>query len=388
MTLKRRICVITGTRAEYGILFPLLKIFKNHPSVELQLVVTGSHLSPVHGNTYREIEQDGFYISKKIDLKLDLDSNAACVKAAGLAMLGFADAFADLNPEIVVALGDRYEMHSAVTSCALMNIPVCHIAGGEITEGAFDDALRHSISKMASLHFTTHDAYSSRLRQMGAAPNSIIKTGSLAIDNIRNETMLALDQLEGKLSAKLSQPFLMLTFHPETRSQSSPLVALEEILSALDARPDLALIITEPNSDPGSTAIRNRLQSYAKSRGKNVQIFPSLGRKNFLSALKLSKGLVGNSSSGISEAPACGVGTVNIGSRQQGRLMPPSVITVMPIKSEIITALDKIISPGFKSTCDISQSFYGDGTAAGKMAEILSSSDLNSMLSTQFHDVE
>jgi GDP/UDP-N,N'-diacetylbacillosamine 2-epimerase (hydrolysing) len=383
---KRKICVVTGTRAEYGILYPLLKGLQRSASIDLQLLVTGAHVSPSHGNTFREIENDGFVITKIVDLHLGGDSAVDCVKSTGKALIGFADAFAEMAPDLVIVLGDRYEIHAAATSCTLLSIPVCHIAGGEITEGAFDDALRHSISKMASLHFTGHENYSQRVLQMGAEPTSVIKTGSLAIDNILNEPLFSKEELEEQYSFKLNDDLLILTYHPETRALDTQLIALEEIVLALEARKNIFVIVTEPNADPGSIAIKDRLHSFAQSNANRVKIFPSLGRKRFLSTLRFAKGVIGNSSSGLSEAPAFGIGTINIGNRQKGRLMPPSIITVNPLKSDILGAIDRVMSRNFKNETVGSESFFGDGQATKRMIDILSSPDLHVRLSTKFHD--
>jgi GDP/UDP-N,N'-diacetylbacillosamine 2-epimerase (hydrolysing) len=293
----------------------------------------------------------------------------------------------DLAPDLAVVLGDRFEIQAAATACTLLNIPICHIAGGEITTGAFDDALRHSISKMSSLHFTTHDAYRTRVIQMGAHPSSVITTGSLAIDNILNEPLLSQDDLEKQLDFKLQSPLFVLTYHPETRLKDSPLLALEEILMALNKRPDISILITEPNSDPGSYALKTRLTEFAKSRSRNTKMFASLGRKKFLSLLKYANGMIGNSSSGISEAPVFNIGTINIGDRQTGRLLPKSILTVPAKNLEISKAIENVLSPGFKTETAGSERFYGNGTAAQAMIAVLQEVELKKRLSTKFYDL-
>jgi GDP/UDP-N,N'-diacetylbacillosamine 2-epimerase (hydrolysing) len=387
MNRQRTICVVTGTRAEYGILFPLLIKLRGERSIKLQIIATGTHLSKLHGHTIEEIEKDGFQITKKVEMMLAGDTATACVKSTGLALIGLGEALAELNPDLMIALGDRFEMFAAASAANLLNIPICHIAGGEITEGAFDDTLRHVISKMSSLHFTTHDAYKKRVLQMGADPQTVINTGSLAIDNIRQERLLSRSELEEKLDLKIVGPTLLLTFHPETRSEVDSVTQLNALLTACFKHAGLSLIITEPNADPGAIEIKQILHEFAKQNPTRVSVFASLGRRNFLSLLQFVDGMIGNSSSGLSEAPASGIGTINIGNRQKGRLLPKSVLSVEPTEQAIADAIKTILNPGFKERIKGCEDFYGDGKTADRMMAILTSPTLGDILSTKFNDV-
>lgn len=387
MNRQRTICVVTGTRAEYGILFPLLKKLHAEQNIKLQIIATGTHLSKFHGYTIDEIEKDGFQVTKKVEMMLAGDTSTACVKSTGLAVIGLGDALAELKPDLMIALGDRFEMFAAASAASLLNVPICHIAGGEITEGAFDDTLRHVISKMSSLHFTTHDAYKKRVLQMGAAPQTVINTGSLAIDNIRQEKLFSRSELEEKLGIKIVGPTLLLTFHPETRAGVDSITQVKSLMSACSKHAGLSLVITEPNADPGAIEIKQMLNEFAKLNPTRVAIFPSLGRKKFLSLLQFVEGMIGNSSSGLSEAPASGIGTINIGNRQKGRLLPNSVLSVEPTEKAIADAITKILNPTFKDSIKGCKDFYGDGKAADRMMTILTSPDLGDILSTKFNDV-
>lgn len=380
---KRKICVITGSRAEYGLLSPVMRAIREHPAFKLQIIATGAHLSPDHGNTVRVIEEDGFVIDERVDLKLAGDAGSERARAAGRGVSGFAEAYSRLDPDILLILGDRYEILAAATAALLMRIPIAHIAGGDITEGAFDDAIRHSLTKLSHLHFVTTESAAARVRQLGEEPDRITVSGSTGIDVIRQMPLLKRREIEHRLGFSLRERNLLITFHPVTLGNMSDERQLDELLAALDMiGPDIGLIFTAPNADPGETAIRVKIGGYLATH-TNACLRESLGQLLYLSTMSCCDAVVGNSSSGIYEAPSLKKPTVNIGDRQAGRERASSVIDCQPDRTAIAQAIRK----AFHLDCTDVASPYGDGHATERIiARLASIPDFKPLLRKHFID--
>lgn len=388
MSTRRRICVVTGTRAEYGLLRRLLGILQADARVELQIIACAMHLAPEFGLTYREIENDGFVIDRKLEMLLAADSKSAIAKSTGLGMISFADAFSELQPDIVVLLGDRFELLGAASTALLMRLSIAHIHGGELTEGAVDDAIRHAVSKMAALHFVAAEPYRQRLLQMGEPNDRVFNVGGLGVDALKSMPLMSRDELANSLEFTFGTRNLLLTFHPATAEDGDPLQQCQALLDALDAFPDTHVIITLPNADAGGRAITECLLQYGQANPQRVCVHKSLGALRYASCLALVDGVIGNSSSGLLEAPVFGIGTVNIGNRQKGRLRANSVIDCPPEKDAIINALNLILSESFRKEAGAIYNPYGEGGAAPKIAEILASTPLENLRSKAFHDLK
>ena len=386
--MMRKICVITGTRAEYGLLQGILKALKNDSSFKLQLVVTGMHLSPEYGSTYKVIEEDGFTIDEKIEILLQSDSTVAITKSVGLGCIGFAEAFARLNPDIVLILGDRFEILAAAQAAMIARIPIAHVHGGELTAGVIDDAIRHSVTKMSQIHFVANERFKKRVIQLGENPDRVFVVGAPGIDNIANLNLLGKDELESELGITFAKYNFLVTYHPVTLSEEDPRVALGELFSALDIFPNSRLIITFPNVDTNSQLIVQELQRYADQHKDRVLLVKSLGQLKYLSLLQFVDAVIGNSSSGLIEAPSFSVPTINIGNRQKGRIMAKSVINCSEKSVEIIEAIKKAISEDFKNSIRHCKNPYGDGTAIPKIIKVLKSQNLTGILFKEFYDVE
>ena len=315
----RKICVVTGSRAEYGLLSRLMHMIQMDSALKLQIIVTNMHLSPEFGLTYREIEKDGFCIDKKVEMMLSSDTSNATTKSVGLAIIGFADAYEDLQPDLLLVLGDRYEILAAVTAALFYKIPVAHLHGGEVTEGAYDDAIRHAITKMSHLHFTSTEEYRQRVIQLGEAPERVFYVGAIGIDNIWHIELLSKESLENSLSFLLNGKTLLLTYHPVTLDREDAERQFRNLLSVLESRKDLRIIFTLPNSDTGGRVIIPMIHDFVERHTDRSIAFTSLGQIRYLSALQYITAVVGNSSSGILEVPSFGKPTLNIGRRQKGR---------------------------------------------------------------------
>lgn len=382
----RKICVVTGTRAEYGLLYWLMKEIQSDASLELQVIVTGMHLSPEFGLTYKEIEKD-FAINRKIEMLLSSDTSVGISKSMGLAQISFAEAYDELSPDIVVVLGDRFEIFSAATAAMIARIPIAHIHGGETTEGAFDEAIRHSITKMSQLHFVATEAYRQRAIQLGEAPDKVFNFGAPGLDNILNLHLLAKEELEKEMGFKLGKKNLLVTFHPVTLEQSTAKEQFQQLLAALDELSDTRIIFTKGNADTDGRVINTMIDSYVAANTAKAIAFTSLGQLRYLSALQYVDAVVGNSSSGLTEAPSFKIGTINIGDRQRGRIRAASVIDCAPDKSAIIDAIQQLYSPGFrKNLCDVTNP-YGEGGSSQKIAGILRSHPLTQLLKKIFNDL-
>ena len=360
----KKICVITGSRAEYGLLSRVMRYIREDERLQLQVIATNMHLSAEFGMTYREIEADGFVIDKKVQMLLSSDTSNAVTKSVGLGTIGFADAYQELQPDLIVVLGDRSEILAAVTAALLYRIPVAHIHGGEITEGAYDDAIRHAVTKMSHLHFTSTEAYRQRVIQMGEQPATVFYVGSLGCDNIRDMQLMDKETLETSIGFGLDRNTLMVTFHPMTLGKVGAEKEFSELLAALDVIGNPRAVFTLPNSDAGGRVIIGLIEDYvAKHPGKSVA-FPSLGAKRYLSALQYIGGVIGNSSSGVVEAPSFHIPTLNIGDRQRGRIMAESVLNCPADRNEIATGLQKVLNSGFRdSLLSVKNPYDKPGTA-------------------------
>lgn len=334
----KKICVVTGTRAEYGLLRPLLYRIKEDDGARLCLIVTGMHLSPAFGSTYQEIEQDGFTEYERNEMLLSSDTKGGAAKSTGLGMLGFSDIYARVRPDMVVILGDRYEIFAAAAAAMLHTIPIAHIHGGEITEGAVDESIRHAVTKMSTLHFTATERYRQRVIQMGEQPDHVYCVGALGIENIKTQKLLDREALEKSIGFSLDRPFVLVTFHPATRESAPATVQFDCLLKALSALP-YRIIFTKANADAQGRSINDMIDEYTRLRSGDAVAFTSLGMVRYLSALRLCRMVIGNSSSGIIEAPSFRVPTVNIGTRQKGRVRAASVIDCGNSTMDILAAV-------------------------------------------------
>ena len=384
--MKRKICVVTGTRAEYGLLHRLLLILKNDPQIELQLVVTGSHLSPSHGMTVDEIESDGFVPVAKLSVDLSDDSKLATVEAMADVTSQIAKTLSSLNPDVVVLLGDRYEILATAQAALILDIPVAHIHGGEITSGAFDDSIRHAITKMSSLHFVAAEDYARRVVQLGEQPSSVFNVGSLGVENALASKPMNKSDLSKALNVELESPILLVTYHPTTRSTMSVTEEIDQVLSALENFSYCTIVFTGVNADPGNAEVSSRIIKFVQRDAKLRSLHASLGQNKYLSLLNLCDVVIGNSSSGIIEAPAFGKPTVNIGNRQDGRLRADSIIDVGVTKQEIQTAIETALSPTWRERCAKTVSSYKSSNTAQLIADTLKNAELN--LHKTFFDIK
>jgi GDP/UDP-N,N'-diacetylbacillosamine 2-epimerase (hydrolysing) len=382
----RKICVVTGSRAEYGLLYWLLKEIQTDPDLELQLIATGMHLSPEFGLTWQQIAADGFMISRKVEMLLSSDTPVGISKSMGLGLIGFADALADLKPDLLVVLGDRFEIFAVVQAALNQRLPIAHIHGGELTEGAVDDAIRHAITKMAHLHFTSTETYRQRVIQLGEQPDRVFNVGAPGLDNIYRLPLLEKEQMEQALDFKFGKRNLLVTFHPVTLETATATEQFAELLRALDEFDDAHIIFTHANADADGRAIAGMIESYQKGHADRVASFVSLGSLRYLSTLKLVDAVVGNSSSGIIEAPAFHVATVNIGDRQRGRICADSVLHCLPHAEAIRNALLKVFSGRFVSSLAQVENPYGRGGASLKIKALLKQTPLDGLLKKHFYD--
>ena len=383
----KKICVVTGTRAEYGLLYWLMKEIQLDKELELQLIVTGMHLSPEFGLTYKEIEKD-FKIDKKIEMLLSSDTAIGISKSMGLAQISFAETYEDLKPDIIVLLGDRYEIFSAGSAALIANIPVAHLHGGEITEGAFDESIRHSITKMSHLHFTAAEEYKNRVIQLGEHPSRVFNVGGMGIENIKRLKLLSRDEFEESINFKLNKKNILVTFHPVTLENSSAKEQFQELLNAIDELKDTNIIFTKANSDTDGRIINQMCDEYVLKNSNKSICFTSLGQLRYLSALQYVDVVVGNSSSGLIEAPSFKIGTINIGDRQKGRLSAKSIIDCDSLKSSILQAFEKLYSEEFESILINTNNPYGDGCASEKIIKELKKVDLKNILKKSFYDLK
>ena len=368
----KKVCVVTGSRADYGLLRCVMTGLRDSQHCKLQVIATGMHLASEFGYTWRHIEADGFDIDWKVEMLVGADTEVAVTKSVGLAMAGFADAFAMLKPDLVLLLGDRFEIFAAASSATLAGIPIAHLHGGEITEGSLDDTIRHAITKMASLHFTAAEDYRQRVIQLGEPPDTVWNVGGFGVDTALNTPLLGRTEVEERLGSVLSDTVLLITFHPETgRVGSSAPSQMTELLTALE-QVDASLVFTMPNADVGGRGLFELVKAFVEQHSARACVHTSLGQTLYLSVLALSAGVVGNSSSGLIEAPAFGVGTVNIGSRQDGRLKAASVIDCAPERTAILDALGVLLRAETRSQNDKGiHNPYGQGGAAKRTVAVI-----------------
>ena len=382
----KKICVVTGTRAEYGLLYWLLKEIEADKELQLQVIVTGMHLSPEFGLTYKEIEKE-FKINKKIEMLLSSDTSVGISKSMGLAQISFAESYDELKPDIVIVLGDRYEIFSATSAAMIARIPIAHIHGGEKTEGAFDESIRHSITKMSHLHFTATNEYKNRVIQLGEDPSRVFNVGGMGIENIKRLKLLSKDEFEKSIEFKLNSKNILVTFHPVTLENSTAKEQFQQLLDAIDELEDTNIIFTKANSDTDGRVINQMIDEYVTKNSHKSIVFTSLGQLRYLSALQYVDAVVGNSSSGLAEAPSFKIGTINIGDRQKGRIKASSVIDCEPNKDSILKSFEKLYSKEFQETLKTTINPYGDGCASKKIVEILKSVDLKNILKKSFYDL-
>ncbi len=386
MNSSRKICVVTGTRAEYGLLYRLLKEIADDPELQLQIIATGMHLSPEFGLTYRQIEADGFAIDAKVEMLLSSDTSVGIAKSMGLGVIGLADALNVLNPDILVVIGDRFEILAATQAALVAQIPIAHIHGGETSEGAFDEGIRHAISKMAQWHFVAAEPYRKRVVQMGESPDRVFNYGAPGLDQLSKLDWLTRQELESTLEVKLRAPVFLVTYHPVTLAGGDPVDAMTELLNALKAFPDATVIFTYPNADTGGRVLIESIDRFVAQRRNTSRAFVSLGQQRYLSLMREADVIVGNSSSGLTEAPALKKATVNIGDRQKGRLKATSVIDAAENNTDITRAIQLALSSEFCASLPETVSLYGQGSVCQKIKATLKTVPL--CVRKPFFDIE
>jgi len=384
--MNRKICVVTGSRADYGLLRWVMQGIKDDPGLTLQVIATGMHLSDSFGLTYKEIENDGFKIDFKVKSLSTVDSPVGIAESMSAGLSGCSDAFSDLQPDIIVVLGDRFEIFSAVAAALVARIPVAHLHGGEITSGAFDEAFRHSITKMSHLHFVAAEEYRNRVIQLGEDPNKVFLVGGLGIDNIKKLTLLSKVELEAALELELGDRSLIVTFHPVTLEAETAEQQMKELLNVLSGLENTTLIFTMPNADPGGRILMKMIEEFVAGR-TNARVFTSLGQLRYLSCIAHVDGVVGNSSSGLAEVPTFKKGTINIGDRQLGRLQAKSIINCLPKEEAIRDAIDRLNSVDFQASLAETTNPYGEGGASAKIVKILQNASLEGIVKKTFHDL-
>lgn len=383
----RRICVVTGARAEYGLLVHLLKDIEEASSLSLQLLVTGTHLSPEFGLTWQEIERDGFSIDARVEMLLSSDSGMGVAKSIGLGVIGAADALDRLSPDVLVVLGDRFEVFAVAAAALPLGIPVAHLHGGERSEGAIDESFRHAITKLSHLHFVASEEYRRRVIQLGEDPSRVFNVGGLGVDAIRRSRLLGQSEVEERLGFSLAERNLLVTYHPETVEPELAGQHFSELMSALSQLESTTILITQSNADASGRRLWEMAQLFATSKPQ-VHLRPSLGHELYVSALQYFDAVVGNSSSGLAEAPTLGIATVNIGSRQQGRLQGSSVINAAPYAQSILDAIATVYSPEFEDVLAGAENPYGDGGASARIVNVLQEIPLERLNRKSFFDIE
>ena len=382
----RKICFVTGTRAEYGLLSRLMRLVKEDNDLQLQVIATNMHLMPEYGETYKEIEKDGFTIDKKVYMHKPSDDAHGIISSMAEEMQGMNDALSELKPDILVLLGDRYEILVAAQVALIHRVPIAHIHGGEVTEGAFDDAIRHSVTKMSSLHFTSCEEYRHRVIQMGEQPSRVFDVGSLGVENIKAVPLMTKDELEASLDFKIDTQTILVTYHPVTLG-GDPAKDIREFLDALDQFKDLKVILTMPNSDTGRDAIALAVENYVEKHSNRAKAYTSLGLRRYLSTLQFVKAAVGNSSSGIIEVPSFGIPTLNIGDRQKGRLASKSVVNCGTSKDEVIAGLKLCLSEEMQKAAKTYENPYAKPDTANLIYQELKNVELAGLNLKTFYDL-
>jgi len=383
----KKIAVVTGTRAEFGLLSPLIDEIQNDKDMQLQLIVTAMHLSPEFGYTVDEIEKKGYKIDKKVECLLSSDSAVGITKSVGLAMIGFADALNELSPDLVIILGDRTEMLAAATAAMVANIPIAHIHGGETTEGAYDESIRHAITKMSYLHFASTETYRQRIIQLGEHPDRVFNVGAIGLDSIKNLVLLNKDEFEKSINFKLGKNNILITFHPVTLENQSAQGQFKAILDVLGSLKSTHFIFTHANSDKNGRVINKMIEQFVNENMDKAVAFKSLGQLRYLTALKFMDVVLGNSSSGIVEIPYFNIPTINIGDRQKGRILSESVIQAEPTMESIILAYEKAIDVSFRTKIKDQEQLYGSGNAVEKIVAVFRDCNVDS-LKKSFYDIQ
>lgn len=369
--IKRKIAIFTGTRAEYGLLRRLIGAIANDPYLKLQLVVSGTHLSPEFGQTVQEISDDGFHPDATVEMLLSSNTPTGVVKSMGVALIGLADALHRLDPDMLVILGDRFEALAAAQAALIMGIPIAHLHGGETTLGAYDDPIRHAITQMATFHFTSTEAYRERVIAMGASPSSAYNVGALGLDEIVNEEPMTIAQLSNEIGFELKPPYFLVSYHPATKSLEGPAATFSEIMSALNSFEDHQILLTYPNADNGSREIMSIIEQARNQDPSRVFAAASLGRSRYLAAMTHASAVIGNSSSGIIEAPAVGTPSIDVGDRQAGRIAGPSVLRVKPDENSIKEAIKIAISDESIRRNFQASNPYGSGNSVPQIVRLL-----------------
>lgn len=385
---KRKICVVTGTRAEYGLFYWTLKGIQEDKSLDLQIIVTGMHLSPEFGLTYKQIEKDGFKIDKQIEILLSSDTPVGVSKSVGLCVISFAEAFKELKPDMILVLGDRFEILGAAQAAMISRIPIAHCHGGEATKGVIDEPIRHSITKMSHLHFTATETYRKRVIQLGEKPDRVFNVGALGIENINRLDLMPKEEFEKSIGFKLKSKNLLVTFHPVTLENATCEAQFKALLKAIDKLEDTGIILTKPNADTDGRIIIDLIDHYvAKNKDKSIA-FTSLGQLRYLSALQYVNAVVGNSSSGLIEVPSYQIATIDIGDRQKGRIKADSVISCDPNYESIKGALAKIYDIDFKEGLKQVANPYGTANPSIQIIEEMKNVDLENILKKSFYDIK
>ena len=388
MKKKIKVCIVTGSRADYGILSNLIKAFKKDRHFNLKIIATGMHLSPLYGNTYKEIEEDGLKIDSKIKIIDKTNTQVSVSQSVGRGIDKFTTELKRLSPDIVLILGDRFETLSSAIPSMFLDIPIAHIHGGEVTEGAFDDSIRHSLTKMSHLHFAATEKYKKRIIQMGENPDNVFNVGSLSIDNIKNTKILNRKTFFNCIGLVPKKKNYLVTFHPLTKNNNVTSVSqFKNVLSALDRLTETNLIFTKANSDPNGLKINNMIKQFVKKNNKSRIAFDSMGYKLYFSALKNVDCVIGNSSSGIIEAPSFKIPTINIGNRQKGREMARSIINCKPLRDEILFSIKKSSDQAFQKVVKSASNPYGSGKTTQKILKIIKNIDLNKIKFKKFFDL-
>lgn len=384
----RKICVVTGTRAEFGLLYWLMKGLQEDPEIELQVCVTGMHLSPEFGLTYQDVEKAGFHINEKVEMLLSSDTTVGITKSIGLGVIGMSEALNRLNPDLVLILGDRYEIFAVAVAALIARIPVAHCHGGETSEGVIDESIRHSITKMSHLHFTATEKYKRRVIQMGELPENVFNVGALGIENINRLQLLAKDEFEKSIAFKLREVNFLITFHPVTLENKTAEFQFKELLVALDQFPEAGLIFTKPNADTDGRIISKMLDEFVALNSRRAIAFQSLGQLRYISALQYVDVVIGNSSSGLIEVPSFKKPTINIGDRQKGRIKAKSIIDSSPASSAIVEAVNMGLSPEFRESIKCMENPYGHSNASAEIIDVLKTRPLHNILTKKFNDIE
>ncbi|MDJ0624002.1 MAG: UDP-N-acetylglucosamine 2-epimerase [Desulfocapsaceae bacterium] len=382
----KKICVFSGSRAEYGLLKPLLEEIKNDSSLELLLLVSGMHLSATFGNTYKLIESDGFSIDRKVISLDDAGTPLATCRSIAHGIVGYTEAFIELQPDILLILGDRYESFAAATAALVNQLPIAHIHGGETTQGAIDEAFRHSITKMSLLHFTSTENYRQRVIQLGEHPDRVFDVGAIGLEYMEKANFLSEKDLERSLNFKFGKKNALVTFHPVTLESGSATQQFTQLLATLDDIPEMKIIFTKANADPEGRDINHLIDDYvAKNPGRTIS-FTSMGHQRYLSSMRIVDLVIGNSSSGIIEAPSFGVPVINVGSRQQGRIKAANIISCQPHRSAILKACRKGLSQQFKDLAETVDNPYRKKGTAHRIKEIIKKTTTLDLLKT-FYDI-